>query len=134
MATVIFGVFLILHGLVHLLYFGQSQRFFELQRGMTWPDGSWAFAGFLGDSGTRNLASVLLVVAAAGLIAGGAGVLARQGWSRPVVVVAAALSALIYILLWDGSAQQLDNKGAVGILISLAVLVVVLLLRWPQLD
>ena len=50
MATVIFGVFLMLHGLVHLLYLGQSQRFFELQPGMTWPDGpgrsrdSWAMA------------------------------------------------------------------------------------------
>ena len=60
--------------------------------------------------------------------------LARQGWWRPAVLAAAALSALIYVLLWDGSAQQLDNKGAVGILISLALLVVVLLLRWPQVE
>jgi len=134
MATVIFGVFLMLHGLVHLLYFGQSQRFFELQPGMTWPDGSWAFSRLMGDASARILAGVLLAVAAAGLIAGGAGVLARQGWWRPAVLGAAALSALLYVLLWDGSAQQLDNKGAVGILISLAVLVVVLLLRWPQAE
>ncbi|MFN2120980.1 MAG: hypothetical protein ACK2T0_11345 [Anaerolineales bacterium] len=134
MANLIFGVFLVLHGLVHLLYLGQSQRFFELQPGMTWPDRSWAFSRLLGNAAVRNLASILLAVAAAGLIAGGAGVLARQGWWRPVVLGAAALSALIYVFLWDGSVRQLDNKGAVGILISLAVLVVVLLLRWPQFE
>jgi hypothetical protein len=28
---IIFGVFIVLHGLIHLLYFGQSRRLFELQ-------------------------------------------------------------------------------------------------------
>ena len=134
MATVIFGGFLILHGLVHLLYFGQSQRLFELQPGMTWPDGSWAFSQLLGGAATRNLAAALLVAAAAGLIAGGAGLLARQDWWRLVAVTAAALSALTYILLWDGATRQLDNKGGIGIVISVAILAVVLLLRWPQVD
>jgi hypothetical protein len=134
MATVIFGVFLILHGLVHLLYVGQSQRLFELQPGMTWPDGSWAFSRLVGDAVARSLAGILLVITAAAFIAGGVGVLAQQAWWRPPLLGAATLSAVIYILLWDGSAQRLDHKGAVGILISLAVLVMVLLLRWPQFD
>jgi hypothetical protein len=134
MATVVFGIVLVLHGLVHLLYFGQSQRFFELQPGMTWPDGSWAFSRLLSDAATRGLAAVFLIVTAAGLIVGGAGLLARQSWWRPVVVAAAALSALIYIFLWDGGGQHLDSKGGVGILISLAILGAVLLLRWPQID
>ena len=34
MLTILFGIFLILHGLVHLLYAGQSSRLFELQPGM----------------------------------------------------------------------------------------------------
>jgi hypothetical protein len=42
------GIFLVLHGLVHLLYFGQSARYFELKPGMTWPDGAWAFSRLLG--------------------------------------------------------------------------------------
>ena len=33
----VFGVFIVLHGLVHLLYFGQSARYFELKPGMVWP-------------------------------------------------------------------------------------------------
>jgi hypothetical protein len=42
--TLVLGLFLILHGLVHLLYLGQSARLFELRSGMVWPDHSWAFA------------------------------------------------------------------------------------------
>lgn len=42
--NIFMGIFLILHALVHLLYAGQSRRFFELRPGMTWPDGSWAFS------------------------------------------------------------------------------------------
>ena len=36
----IFGVFIVVHVLIHLFYFGQSRRLFELQPGMVWPDGS----------------------------------------------------------------------------------------------
>jgi len=43
----IIGVFIVLHGLVHLLYFGQSWRFFELQPEMVWPEDSWAFSRLL---------------------------------------------------------------------------------------
>jgi hypothetical protein len=42
MVRILFGVFVLLHGLVHLLYLGQSARYFELQPGLAWPDGSWA--------------------------------------------------------------------------------------------
>jgi hypothetical protein len=34
MLRFIIGVFIVLHGLVHLLYFGHSRRLFELQPGM----------------------------------------------------------------------------------------------------
>ncbi len=127
----IFGIFLVLHGLVHLLYFGQSARFFELKPGMVWPDGSWAFSKLLGNEAARNLASVLLIVAAIALIAGAAGILVNQAWWRPIVVGVAAFSALVYLLFWNGSVKNLDGQGLVGILIDIAVLVAVLLFRWP---
>jgi hypothetical protein len=86
MLRIIFGVFIVLHGLVHLLYFGQSMRLFELQPGMVWPDGSWVFSKLLGDGGTRLLASVSCVLATVGFAAGGIGILARQAWWRPTVL------------------------------------------------
>lgn len=130
----IFGVFIILHGLVHLLYFGQSSRFFELQSGMVWPDGSWVFSRLLGNETTRVLASILFIMAAAGFITGGIGILAKQAWWRPVIVGSAAFSAVMITLFWDGVVQKLHDKGGIGLLINLAILVAVLMLRWPVLE
>lgn len=129
MIRVIAGVFLLLHGLVHLLYLGQSARRFELQPGMLWPDGSWAFSKLLGDDGTRTLASILLILAAAGFLIGGVSVFFSLSWWRPVVVASAAFSALLYILFWNGRWQQLPNQGGIGLLIDVAILVAVLIFR-----
>jgi hypothetical protein len=133
MIRIIFGIFLVLHGFVHLLYFGQSARYFELQPGMVWPDGAWAFSKLLGDGSTRTLASIFLVLAALGFVAGGAGILLKQAWWRPVIISVAAFSAVIYLLLWDGALQNLDDKGLIAILINAAILAALLLFQWPNL-
>src|SRR5512134_2386010 len=111
--TYLLGIFLVLHGLVHLLYFGQSARYFELKPGMAWPDGSWAFSKLLGNEATRNLASISLALVAMGLIVGGVGSLLNQAWWQPMIVGAAAFSAMLYILFWNGRVQNLDGQGAV---------------------
>lgn len=132
MLRYIIGLFIVLHGLVHLLYFGQSRRLFELQSGMVWPDGAWAFSRLLGDEATRLLAGVSCVLAALGFVAGGTGIVVRQVWWRPMVVASAALSVAIFILFWDGKPQKLADKGGIGLLINLAILLAVLILRWPD--
>jgi hypothetical protein len=134
MLKFIVGVFMVLHGLVHLLYLGQSARYFELQPGMLWPDGSWAFSKLLGDDTVRLLANILLVLAAIGFVAGGAGVFVERAWWRPVVVGTAAFSAVVFVLFWDGGLQHLHDKGGIGILINLAILVAVLVLQWPHFE
>ncbi|MGD8402881.1 MAG: hypothetical protein PVJ21_04405 [Anaerolineales bacterium] len=134
MINILFAIFLILHGLVHMLYFGQSARVFELQPGMAWPDGSLAFSRLLGDSAARNLSSVLLVLAAIGFVIGGVGILTKQAWWRPTIVAVSLFSSVIYLLLWDGGFQHLDNKGGVGILINLAILAALLIFQWPRFD
>lgn len=130
MIRILFGIFLVLHGLVHLLYMGQSARLFELQPGMLWPDGSWALSKLIGEAGTRNLAAVLLILVAVGFASGGGGLLAKQEWWRPVIVSAAAFSTVVYLFLWDGKLQNLDDKGAIGILINLAIGVVALIFQF----
>jgi hypothetical protein len=134
MIRIIFGVFIVLHGLVHLLYFGQSQRLFELQPGLVWPGGSWAFSKLLGDETTRLLASASCVLAAIGFIAGGAGILASQRWWRPLVVGSAAFFAVMLILLWNGQMQKLDDQGAIGVLINVAILTALLIMQWPDFE
>ncbi|MFN2199464.1 MAG: hypothetical protein ACK2UW_25315 [Anaerolineales bacterium] len=134
MLRFVVSVFFVLHGLVHLLYLGQSRRLFELQSGMTWPDGSWAFSKLLGDETTRLLAGILLILAAVGFVAAGVGVFAGQGWWRPLAIGSAVLSAVLYLLFWNGRLQGLDNQGGIGLLIDLAVLVLLLVFNWPHFD
>ena len=132
MLQFIFGVFIVLHGLVHLLYFGQSARRFELRPGMIWPDGSWAFSRLLGDQATRKLASLACLVAAVGFVVGGASLLISQMWWRPLVVAVATFSSLAFILFWNGKLRKLDEQGGVAILINLALLLAALALPLPH--
>lgn len=134
MLNIVIGVFIILHGLVHMLYSGQSQKLFELQPGMTWPDDSWAFSGFLGNTTTRSLASISLVLIAVILVIGGIGLLAKWELWRSIVIGGTMLSSVAYLLLWNGKLQRLDNQGFVGILINLAILAALLIFKWPKFE
>jgi hypothetical protein len=132
MMRFIIGVFMVLHGLVHLLYAAHSRRLLELRPGLVWPDGSWAFSKLLGDEATRLLASLSYVLAALGFVLGGIGLFAGQAWWRPVVVTSAAFSGAIVLLFWDGKVQRLSDQGAIAVLINGAILVAALVLRWPS--
>ena len=134
MIVYIFGVFIVLHGLVHLLYFGQSARLFALQPGMTWPDGSWSFSKLIGNKSARLVASVACVLAAFGFVVGGIGILMKQVWSHPVVVGSAVFSAVFFAMFWDGKMQKLADKGLFGILINLAILIALFGFQWDRIG
>ena len=71
------------------------------------------------------------MLAAIGLVLGGTAIL----WGSlvaPVVVGAAAFSATVFSLFWNGKTQKLAEQGAIAILINLAILVYVLVLQWPD--
>jgi len=101
---------------------------------MSWPDDSWAFSKVFGNGATRVLASVACVLAAIGFVAGSIGLFATQAWWHPVVVGSATFSAVIFVLLWDGRLRALANKGLLGILINVAILVALLVFHWPHLG
>lgn len=132
MLRIVSGAFIVLHGLVHLFYFGQSQRLFELQPEMVWPDGAWAFSRLLGDETTRLLAGIACVLAAVGFVVGGMGILVQQGWWRAAIVGSAAFSSVLFVLFWDGKQRMLTENGAIGLLINVAILATVLVLQWPS--
>ena len=134
MLRIILGIFIVLHGLVHLLYFGQSARYFALQPGMVWPDGSWVFSNLLREGVNRTFVNTLLVVTAIGLVASGIGILAGQSWWRTGVIVSAIFSSVIFILFWNGLMQHLDQQGAIGILINAVILAALLVFHWPNFE
>jgi len=127
-----YGIFLVLHGLVHLFYFGQSQRFFELQPGMIWPDNSWAFSGHLGVQRTRVLASLFCLLAAVGFVTAGIVVFLDQSWWKAVVIGSAAFSSAILVVFWDKRMKKLHDRGGIGILLNLAILVALAVFDWPS--
>ena len=88
---------MVAHGLVYLLYLGQSARFFELQPGMIWPDGSWSLARIAGSGTIRAVANVACVVAAIGFATGGLGILASQAWWRTVIAAAAVFASVLIL-------------------------------------
>jgi hypothetical protein len=55
----------------------------------------------------------------------------RQEWWRTATAGAAILSALIFVLCWNGRLQSLDNQGGIGVLIDMAILTGLLVWEWP---
>jgi hypothetical protein len=119
---ILLGIFIILHGLVHLWYFTLSQRLVPFEPEMGWTGRSWLLTGILGDNTARTIASVLFVLATFGFVAGGVGYLADLAWWRTVLIVSAVLSAVTTLIFWDGSAQYIVQKGLLGFLIDIGIL------------
>jgi hypothetical protein len=130
----VIAVFLILHGIVYLLYFGQSIRLFELRPGLLWPDGSWAFSPIFNDGTIRLLGGIFCIIGAAGFLFGGIGIFASQLWWRPIVITAAVFSSVVFILMWNGGLQSFGDKGGIGIIINLIILVSLIIFRWPRFE
>jgi hypothetical protein len=124
---VLLDIFLILHGLVHLLYAGYSWWLFELQAGLRWPDDSWLFARLTGDHPARWLANISLALAALGFVVGGLGLFLQQDWWRLTMMGAALFSSVIFFLFWDGRFKALDAQGGVGVLVNLAIIAIVVI-------
>jgi hypothetical protein len=132
MLRTLFGIFVLLHGLVHLWYVVLSQQLVEFQAEMGWTGESWLFTSLFGTTSTRRLATLLYALAAVGFVVGGIGLLARQEWWRPTIIGSAAFSAVIVVLFWDGGMQKIVEKGLLGFVISAALLILLLASDWPS--
>ena len=127
-----FGVCIIVLGLVHLAYFGQSQGVWTLQTGAAWPQGSWVVANLLDARTARLVASGASFLAALGYLFGGLGMFAEGRSWRLLVGGAGMLSTTMFVMYWDGGMQHLNDQGGIVVLANLAVMVAVLILRWPD--
>ena len=129
MITVLFGIFIILHGLVHLWYVVLSQGWVPYQPDMGWTGESWILSGIMGQAPLRWLATVLYSLAALGFVLAGIGILFQTGWWQPVLLAVAAFSSVIILIFWDGSRALIVQKGLLGLLINAVVILYVLVNR-----
>ena len=134
MPRILFGLFVVLHGLVHLWYFTLSQRLVEFKPEMGWSGRSWLFTNLLGDATTRMLAGVVYLAATIAFVVSGIGLFTGSDWWRPVLVGAAVFSAAIILVLWDGGRQLIVQKGLLGLLIDLGILAALCCSNDPRLD
>jgi hypothetical protein len=128
------GIFLVLHGLVHLFFVGQGLRLFRPQEWMTWPDGSWLFSRFLRTASFRVMAAALCALCTVGFMLAGVGVMVEQGWWEPVAIASAIGSGLVFILFWNGSPERIVEQGLIAVLIDVAILAAILVADWPDFD
>ncbi len=123
MLNTLISIVLMLHGLVHIWYIVLAQGWVEFQADMGWTGSSWLFSSWMEEGMLVWLATICYGLSAAGFFVAGAGSLGNQEWSRPWLIGSALFSSLILILFWDGRPGMLVEKGLLGLLINLAVLI-----------
>ncbi len=127
----IYSVIIILHGLVHMWYVTLAQRWVSFEPDMGWTSNSWIFTNTIGDAATRTLATIVYSLSTLAFLIGGIGIFVRADWWTSLITGAAILSSIGILLFWDGSTGMLVQKGLIGLLINIALLVSLLLFNWP---
>jgi len=120
------AVFIVLHGLVHLWYVVLSRGWVEVEEEMGWNGYSWLLSSVLPEGTVLAGASVAYVVVTLGFVLGGLGYAVSTDWWEPIVLGTAVLSAITIVAMWDGQFELLVEKGAVGVLIDVGLVVYVI--------
>lgn len=129
--SMLIGIIILLHGMVHIWYVTLSQRWVEFQADMGWTGNSWLLTNLLGDQVTRTLATVSYGLSAMIFVAASVGLIANHEWSRAGLVWASIISSITILTFWDGSLDMPVEKGLLGLLISAGILVAIFAFKWP---
>jgi hypothetical protein len=116
---ILFGIFLILHGTVHWVY-AAPEKNVAGAKAFSILTGRWLVkkAG-LRPSTALRLGITLIVLAMAGFIISGVGVLMSQDWWGIPAIATAGLSTLFLALYWD-------NSMTIGAVLNIAIIVLAL--------
>ncbi len=127
----ILGLFLIAHGWAHIWPVAVSQGWARIQDA-GWTGESWLLSWM--PSGSLVLLSTLgYSISLAGFAVSGVLLLLGQGWGKTLILPSAILSSLTILLFWDGRLTAILEKGLIGLLINLA-LIIYLALSGPGLT
>ena len=122
MVSLLLGIFVALHGLVHLWYVTLAQGLVEYRDDMGWTAESWLLSGALGEGTLRALATALYLLAAIALVGSGVGLAFGADWARQALAASAVFSTVVVLLFWDGGTHMLVQKGFLALVINAALL------------
>jgi hypothetical protein len=112
------------HGLGHVLFLINCLGIADWSQSTH----SWLLTGFLGDTVTRGMGSLLWLVALVGFISVAVGILGQSAWWRTLAIGASIVSLVAVALFVDKSPTQPALSAGV---FDVVVLVALLVLRWP---
>jgi hypothetical protein len=123
MKNIIMSALLVAQGWAHIWYVILSQRLIEYKDEMGWTGESWILSSLLGEPVTRHVSTLGYSLSLIGFILGGASLYMGKGWARTIILVSAAVSSATIATFWDGELSMLKEKGLIGLMINLAVIV-----------
>jgi hypothetical protein len=122
----VFGIFIVGHALIHLMFVGQALRWFQNRPGSTWPDGAALFSS-VPVGAVRAFAAISVGLTGIAMVVGGVGVILHADWSTQVVVGSAVLVSVAHIILWNGDWRTAHDQGAFGVIINAVIIPIVVL-------
>jgi hypothetical protein len=127
---ILIGIIVLLHGLVHIWYIILSQGWVEFDAKMGWTGKSWLLTGLLGNEITRLLGAIFYSLACVTFVVAGVGLMLNRDWSRIWMIAASTISIITIFAFWDGSLNMPVEKGLLGLLINVCILVAIFLFNW----
>jgi len=127
---ILFAIFVILHGLVHMWYVTLSQGWVKFQTEMGWSGRSWLLANVLEEKISLNIASGFYIFSTVLFVIAGIGLLASSSWARVMLIMSSIVSAITILVFWDGKPNMLVEKGLIGLLINIGILILVSATSW----
>ena len=129
MKTII-AIFMVLHGVVYLIYLGHSLRYFELKPGMKWPVESWIFPVFASDKTIKIISGIGCFLSFIGFALTGILILTNKLIWLSIAFVTAMFSSVFFMLLWNGKKKNFDGQGGIGVVINLLIIAAILLFQY----
>lgn len=119
MFRILLGIFIILHGMVHVWYVILSYQLIEYQPDMGWTGRSWLLSGVRSEELVRNIAGILFIASAIFFVISGISVLANMRAQRMLLMISSLVSTLVLVMFWDGRTDMLVQKGIIGVIINI---------------
>jgi hypothetical protein len=128
MSRIFSGIFIILHGLVHIWYVVLSFNLVIFQSDMGWTGNSWLFASLRSNQVLRMIAGVLFILSTILFVISGIMILANFSGADTILFIAAMISTITLVVFWDGQTNMMLQKGVIGVIINLVILVAVFMI------